>query len=335
MEISQKRAPKTSSKKLAIATYRILLSHKKENPTSIQNIVKTLKSKYEIETDRKAVADTVLQIIELLPNNFKYSISEKKNASEYKYSYYSVSRYTQQEMSYIDTIYTNSKIMTEELIRKKYNKSVILPSHLYSKNNKSVSNLDLIKTIASKNVFLSKNYQKIEFNFCFYNYNKELEIIKNADNSPKTYVMIPMEVTFQNGYFYLVSYAENKKNYNYRIDLIDNLKVLDDISNVCNLPKIDNFHYNKNHLYMYSSEPVTVFLKLKTNNRNFTFVYDEFGDNFTVDDPESPIFKVFAPNHAIVIFIRKNIDRVELANKDLPTSKVILTALRDSFKEYL
>lgn len=326
------RKPKTSSKQLSIATYKILLTHTKENPTSLQNIINTLELEYGLTTDRKAISDTVSQILELFPDEFAYSYSEKKDGSEYKKSYYSVSKFTNEELAYLNALQVNSKIITKELANS--NKSIILPSHIYSKNNEIISNYTLIKGVAKKNAVLSKNYIEVEFNFCFYNYNKELETIKDTNNNPKKYVMIPMGILFQNGYLYMVSFAENGKNYNFRIDLVKNLKELDTLSVARNLPEIDNLDYNKNHLYMYSSEPIAVFLKLRNNNGNFTFVYDEFGGNFTVINTKTSIFKVYAPKQAIVLFIRKYIDRVEFMDKDSTTSQEILAELKETFYNY-
>lgn len=326
------RKPKTSSKQLSIATYKILLTHTKENPTSLQNIINTLELEYGLTTDRKAISDTVSQILELFPDEFAYSHSERQDGSEYKKSYYSISEFTNKELAYLNTLHLNSKIMTKELASIG-NKSIILPSHIYSKNSDIISNYTLIKEIAETNSSHSKKYIKVEFNFCFYNYNKELEIKKN-NNIPINHIMIPMGITFQNGYLYMVAFAENGKNYNYRIDLITNLKEVRTDCTATNLPKIDNHYYNKEHLYMYSTDPITVFLKLRDNDGNFTFVYDEFGENFTVTNPKNSEFKVSAPKQAIVIFVRKYIDRVELVRK-YKSSEEILAELKKSFKEYL
>lgn len=334
--MDKKRNERTNSKILALEVYNILKQYSNEkNPISLKFIQDKLTNRHNKEIDMKAIRNTIDIILQYEPNNFICTTSEKSNGSDYKYNYYYKSELSKEENQLIELLLLNSRTINKDIIKRKSKKSVILPEYLYPKNNDVATILYKLKSVSEYNQSAKDKYIKVSFNFNQYNDKKQLEPLKYKNGTNKKYSFIPLGVAYKNNFFYLIAITEKGQIYNFRVDLITDLKIISEKIIVSNLKKIDIETYKKEHLYMFYGESKNIKLQLLKNDNNYTFVYDEFGDNFTVIFKNEGVFSVTAPVDAVVIFIRKWIDRIAVYDLENKTSQEILNKLKKSLESYL
>lgn len=331
--MKKQRNERTDSKILTLDIYHIFKKYSSEqNPISLKSIQTKLQKIHNKTIDPKAIKRTVDIILEYEPDNFICLTSEKSNGSDYKYNYYYKPAVSKEENQLIDLLLLNSRTINKQTIRKKSKKRILLPEYLYPKNNDIASILYKLKDIAEINQTTKNEYIKVSFDFNKYNNEKQLESLPLERKNG--YTFIPMGISYKNNFFYLIATTEKRKIYNFRVDLITNLKIAEKVI-INNFKKLDIETYAKEHLYMFYGEPKKIILQLLKNDNNYTFVYDEFGDSFNVIFKEQGIFSVTAPVDAVVIFIRKWIDRVAVYDLENKTSQEILNKLKKSLESYL
>ena len=147
--------------------------------------------------------------------------------------------------------------------------------------------------------------KKISFNYFDYGLKRE-KIFRKDKNNPsvdKIYVVNPVETVYNNDQYYLICYDDKHKNFtNYRIDRMDNVKVLDEeISYYEWLNGKDISKYKRQQFSMYSGEV-----------RNVTFlidkglidvIYDKFGSQINISEDSSGMLKCTAEVQVGAMFI--------------------------------
>lgn len=147
--------------------------------------------------------------------------------------------------------------------------------------NKQIIKTDInIGTNISNILNAIKMNKKISFNYCEYDSNKKLICKLDAENKPKVYIAMPIEIFLKKDFYYLVLKKDGKYLYaNYRIDKISNLKILDEYIN----EKIKEFdlvdHINKS-VYMFSGDTYDIKLEINKNFRGR--IFDELGKHVRI-----------------------------------------------------
>lgn len=225
-------------------------------------------------------------------------------------------------------------------IASKYYKSLpnaVFNMH-YSDNidkHKLSNNLKLINEAIGNGENLSK---KISFVFCGYNLEKILTETKSSK-----YIVNPLEIAIYLGKYYLFAKTEGYDNISiWRIDLMNDLEICREFSAKSNdFEKLNKKTYYE-HLNMFYDKPINVILKIypskyemSRKTPDFTFLYDYFGDTYTVlsvNDSYAKI-KVKASENAIINWALQYSDRVEIL-EPIKTRSMIIKKITDLKRKY-
>jgi predicted DNA-binding transcriptional regulator YafY len=124
------------------------------------------------------------------------------------------------------------------------------------------------------------NQKKVSFHFMGYGSDKELHK-REINGKPWEYVLSPHQMVATNGCYYIIGLHDGKdKIYHYRLDLISDMKILDDCTRQINAVKgyergLNLADYMAEHIYMYSDESDDV--KFRADERIITAIIDWFG----------------------------------------------------------
>lgn len=182
-----------------------------------------------------------------------------------------------------------------------------------------------------------ESQSKIEFIFNGYNYKKELVPTTNYK-----YQLSPYYIVASSGKYYLLGCREMYKNNDliskmsiYRIDLMTNLEIAINKetkknipalrkTKVLNLPQEWDDQFLQTHMNMAYDNPIRITLKIKNvidekgiKRPGYTFLYDQFGDNFTYIEADSEnqnydIVTTICSPYAMVSWALQYSDRVEV-----------------------
>ena len=192
----------------------------------------------------------------------------------------------------VDSISSNrfmTKKKTKELVDKLCN---LLNGYVAYDLSKQVLIEDRSKPINEEILYSIDNIdaaihkgKKISFNYCDYNYKKEL-IYRNQKGSDeiKTYVATPVGLIFKEDYYYVVlSHDKYEDLTNYRVDRMKNVQVLEEDGkplhkiNGCEDGKFNAAMYSKQNFKMFSGVDSEVILHIKKGLINL--VIDELGED--------------------------------------------------------
>ena len=270
----------TANKKmLNMLILEILENYSDENhKLSQQDIIRLLKSNYDMECDRRSVKNNILYLIEL-----GYDISMEKG-------YYLVEReFEDAELRMlIDSVlfsnqltHKQAKTLIDKLTKQSnvyFNAKV---SHISSLPNLSHSdNKQLLYVIDTLNDAIS---QKKKVSFIYNDYGTDFKLHPRRE---EPYIVNPYQMVANLGKFYLVgNYDKYDDISHYRLDRMTGVIILDEkakpqkdikeISNGLNLPK-----HMAEHVYMFSGESIRV--KFIANKDAMNDLIDWFGRDFTV-----------------------------------------------------
>lgn len=148
--------------------------------------------------------------------------------------------------------------------------------------------------------------KKVSFMYLKYDLNKQLVPRKNS-----IYVVNPFILKVQNSKYYLICTKEPYTNISfYRLDLMKNVKILDDNSIIMKDEDIQK--QIENSIYAFSGKPENVILRCK--NLIIDYLLEDFGNNISIEkeDDEFFIANFKAPTKGIVYWALQFLEYVEV-----------------------
>lgn len=292
-----------SNKKLSILyILEVLKQYSDENHLLTQkDIIDKIYSDYGMECERKSIGSNIDSLID-----FGYDIIKQKNGC------YLASRdFEPSEVQFlVDAVFSSksissnhSKQLAEKIFsslskyeRKQYD-------YIYNADNISRSeNKQLFYTIDILNEAIKKGKQ-VEFNYSRY----YLDNAKKEKNNKKTYIVNPYFLITNQGRYYLVcNYDYYDEIANYKVDKIENIKILD--SKVKPITKlkgcengIDIAKYVNDNVYMFSNDTINATL-LIDNEYTVNYVVDWFSKNAKIYLKDNKIHANIKTNEQALIY---------------------------------
>lgn len=243
-----------------------------------QEIIRLLRSNYDMECDRRSVKNNILCLKEL-----GYDISMDDG-------YYLVDReFDDAELRMLIDSVLFSKNMTQKQSKELVEKLRHLGNRYFSAKVSHICNLpdlqhadnkQLMYSIDSVNEAISER-KKISFIYCDYGTDFKLHPRRTRE-----YIVNPYQMVAGNGHYYLICNYDKYDNIaHYRLDRMTCVKILDekrkpqkdvkDFENGFNLPK-----HMAEHIYMFSGDSIPVRFLIYENMMNE--LVDWFGKDFRI-----------------------------------------------------
>ena len=292
-----------SNKKLSILyILEVLKQYSDENHLLTQKeIIDRIYNDYGMECERKSIGSNIDSLID-----FGYDIIKQKNGC------YLASRdFELSEVQFlVDAVFSSksissshSKQLAEKIFsslskyeRKQYD-------YIYKAENISRSeNKQLFYTIDILNEAIKKGKQ-VEFNYNRY----YLDAAKKEKNNKKTYVINPYFLINNLGRYYLVcNYDYYDEIANYKVDKIENIKILDSkIKPITKLKGCENgidiAKYANDNVYMFSNETIKATIHID-NEYTVNYVVDWFSKNAKVYLKDNKIYADIKANEQALIY---------------------------------
>ena len=311
---------------------------------SQQDIVEKLKKDYYMDVDRKTVKSNLMALLDL---NCGIDYDE-------------ISRTTKQDDKVKDT-----SLCTGWYIQPEFDDSelrLLIDSLLFSKNIPHTQCKQLIdKLVGLSNIYFNKKVNHIcnlpenrpENKELFYtidvlddaiSQNKKVAFIYNVYGADKKlhprreeeYIVSPYQMVATNGRYYLICNSDKHDNLsNYRIDLITNIRILDDmrkpikdLSEDMNLPK-----HMAEHIYMFNGKSIRA--KFKAQQNIIGQVIDWFGNDvkFTKISDEEYMAEVTVNENAFYFWAIQYGEYVEVIEPVEIRKKIAeaITAMKEKY----
>lgn len=300
----------TTDKANMLCILSILEEYSDENHILTQ---KEIISKMQSEYDRKIDRRTMYAALDAL-QDFGYEISRYEDNGK---GYFIMERkFSSAEIKLlIDAIYSCQYIspkQTEELLtklrsflsvhdRKNFNYTNIIAPDKKSPNSEMFLNIEIIDEAIN-------DKKKISFIYMDYDYDKTLK-----PRRAELYIANPYMMVCDSANYYLVAITNRHKDIGYyRIDMMKDIKVLDDAIDVSKKDaKLDSV---KKVVYAFSGEPVSV--QLHCERAALRYVIEKFGKDIVIqknkDDSFEAMFKA-APK-GVVYWALQYLDSVEVVS---------------------
>lgn len=306
-----------------------------EHLLSVAEIQRKIKEVYNVEIDTR----TIRRNINLLKYKMEYDISTRDDNGKgyyisrdpetdfepgevraiidnFSYANYivpSIAKNIIKKCKNIQTIYENEKI-------KDY--------HIYANDSKT-ENAEVIKNIEdiSESIF---KHKKIKFEYWKYAITNKLE--KKIVSNP---IVSPYAIVYSKQEFYLIAIKEGQMEfYNYRIDRIKNIKILnDDITINKKKSQIQDFAESSTEMFGGKKEEIEAICHIWLLDT----IFDTFGRNVTIEklpnDEEHFKLEVDTNPLGFKMWAMRNIDLVEIKR---PSSlrKEMQDIIKDAAKKY-
>lgn len=276
----------------------------KEHRLSQKEIAEILKNEYRMKAERKAVKRNLMNLIDFgYEIEYSETIRMVPNAKtgELEESYILSDFYLRREFDdselrlLIDSLlfsrhipYSQCKALVEKLEGL---------SNIYFRSRvKHIATLPKDKT-DNKQIFLNielldeaiSHKRKVVFKYAEYGTDKKMHPKKRANGTEREYVVSPYQMVAKEGKYYLIcNYDPYRDISNYRLDHIQELRILDDPAKPfetlqgANGQRLNLAEYMKEHLYMFSGETVRV--KFRITKSMIGEVVELFGKDITFSD---------------------------------------------------
>ena len=258
-----------------------------EHPMSTTELIEKL-SLEGISVDRKILyAD-----IELLNENGYEVLTERARSNLY---YVEDRSFFEHEVRILMDAVKSAAFITEKKTEELINKIAMLAG---SKRGKLLKdNITKVSTVKTNNemIYYSidpivqaiKKKRKIGFNYSDYNVRRERVYRMDKENPEikRWYVVNPVATVMNNGQYYLVCYDDRHegKTANYRIDRMENVKMLDEP--ITKNPTLDTGKYNRKQFEMYGGDVKTVVFEADMSMLDV--VLDKFGKEVKLREKEN------------------------------------------------
>lgn len=306
-----------------------------DHKLSVAEIQRKIKEIYNVEIDPR----TIRRNINLLKYKLDYDISTREDNGQgyyinrdpetdfepgevraiidnFSYANYivpSIAKNIIKKCKNIQTVYENEKI-------KDY--------HIYANDSKT-ENVEVIKNIEDISESIFKN-KKIHFEYWKYDITKKLE--KRIVSSP---MVSPYAIVYSKQEFYLIGIKEGQeKFYNYRIDRIKNLKILEDnITIKKKKSEIQDFAESSTEMFGGKKEEIEAICHIWLLDA----VFDIFGKNITIekipDNEEYFKLKVDTSTIGFKMWAMRNIDLVEV-KRPIELREEMKNIIKEAEKKY-
>jgi len=243
-----------------------------------QEIIRILKSNYDMDCDRRSVKNNVLYLKEL-----GYEISMEDG-------YYLISRkFEDAELRMLIDSVLFSKSMTHKQARVLIDKLRSMGNRYFSAKVSHVYNLPELHHSENKQLLYVLDAindaitEKKKISFVYNEYGKDFKLHPKRDAK---YIVNPYQIVANNGFYYLVGNYDKYDNVShYRLDRMTEVVILDekvkpkenviDFANGYNLPK-----HMAEHIYMFGGPSIRV--KLLVPESMMNEMVDWFGKDFRV-----------------------------------------------------
>lgn len=303
-------------KDLCLLLIAILKQHTNKNDKlKINDFKEKLLQKYKFESSTKTIEKTLKHLIEL-DSNIKYTIIKTKKNGAVEYSdYWYESEYNDGLLRYlIDTIKSNKGISLDDKIKicnqlKKLSNSQYLKKPIIDEFRDDYDfeiNEKYLYNISKINEAISLKKQ-IKFNMQVYNIDKDFQEVTDINNNPKNYIVIPKDLVIKEGEYYLIASFANDKKYNFRVDKIKEVKILDDKQIIESTSyKEDNIDdYVDKMALIYSGKVIPIKVKI-LDDKIIDKLVTEFDRTISFTRKENEIIATIKTNEAAFdIWIKK------------------------------
>lgn len=274
-----------------------------EHRLSQKEIVKLLKSEYDMAVDRKAVKRNLMDLMDfgynieysetvrMVPNKVTGELEESSILSDFYLNH----DFTDSELRLlIDSLlfskhipYSQCRQLIEKLknLSNRYFRSRV--RHIQTLPDLSLHSRQLFYTIDILDEAINTKRQ-ISFIYNSYGTDKKLHPRKNKDGSIREYIVNPYQIAAVNGRYYLICNYDKYDNVaNYRLDRITNIKLLQTpakpmkevkgLENGFDLPR-----HMAEHIYMFTGKSALVTFRAKKYLLND--IIDWFGGEISFFD---------------------------------------------------
>ena len=306
-----------------------------EHMLSANAIVRKVKEIYDVDIDSR----TVRRNINLLKHKLKYDISTRdENGKGYYLSRDPETDFEPGEIraiidnfSYANYIVPNiaKSIITKcKNMQNVYENEKIKEYRIYANDSKT-ENVEVIKNIEdiSNSIY---QHKKIQFEYWKYAITNKIE--KKIVSTP---TVSPYAIVYNKQEFYLIGIKEGQeKFYNYRLDRMKNLKILDDKITI-KKKKSDIQDYAESLVEMFGGqkEEIEAICSMELLNA----IFDIFGRNVTIEkisgDNEHFKLKVDTNPMGFKMWAMRNIDLVEV-KKPVKLREEMKNIVEDAFEKY-
>lgn len=265
---------------------------------SQKEIVELLKSKYEMDADRKSVKRNLMNLIDF-GYNIEYTETVRRGRDgeeEIIYTdWYLLRDFSDAELRLLIDSLLFSKHIPHRQCRRLIEKIEGLSNNYFKSKVRHVSSLpvtqlqnaELFYTVEMLDEAIEKKRQ-VTFLYCDYGTDKKLHPRINKDGGAKVYKVNPYQMVTSNGRYYLIANADSYENIShYRLDRIREIEIAEDYArplrsikefeNGLDLPK-----HMAEHIYMFSGESARV--TMKTQPWMASDLIDWFGDGVEFSD---------------------------------------------------
>lgn len=286
-----------------------------------QQIMKYLKSHYDVDCDRRTVKSYVEKL-----QNMENDLGIRVHIDENKRGYYIDQLFDNAELRMLIDSVLCSKNLSADQSANIIDKLKQLGNKYFSPMVNHVYNLaeihhgnseETLKVVSCLNEAISRK-KKVSFVYNSYNSNFELKP-KRKDR----YVVNPYQLVVANGFYYLIgNYDKYEDISHYRIDKISRIRILDEqpikapnlvkgLEHGFNLPK-----HMAEHIYMYSGENVQAQIDVPTDMMNE--LVDWFGTDFHIQSKQKSrmVIRVSCNRQALFYWLLQYGPYVELLSPE-------------------
>ena len=267
-----------SNKKMALlCILEVLRENSDENHLLTQaNIISKISNKYGLELERKSIGANIDSLID-----FGFDIIKTE-----KGCYLGQREFEESEITFlIDAVFSSKSIDSKRAKDLAEKISKFLSVHERKKYKYLCKSDEIVRT-DNKQLFYTidilneaiESGKKVQFNYNRYYFDKEMRETKNK----KPYVVNPYFMINNQGKYYLVcNYDYYNEIANYKIELISNIKILDeDVKPITKLKGcesgVDMAKYANENIYMFHNKTITAILKIE-NEYSAEYIMEWFG----------------------------------------------------------
>lgn len=274
----------------------------------VAEIQRKIKEIYNVEIDPR----TIRRNINLLKYKLEYDISTREeNSKGYYLSKDPETEFEQGEIRAIIDTFSYAKYITPQIaksiikkcknLQNVYENQKLRDYHIYT-NGIKTDNMEVIKNIEDITDAIL-NLNKIKFEYWKYTITSKLE--KNIVSTP---TVTPYAIVYSNQEFYLIAIKEGQeKFYNYRLDRIKNIKILNEKRTIHKTNK-EIQEYVESNVEMFGGEKVEIEAECKMYLLDT--VIEEFGNNVKIRKINDDKFRLITKSSIIgfKVWAMRNID---------------------------
>lgn len=303
----------------------ILKKYSDENHIlSIDQIQNFMEDEYGISPDRRSIYKAIDTLID-----FEYDISKYKENGK---GYFLRDRmFEASEISMLSDMIVNFKFLDI-----KYKKDIDrkLQSLLSVYKRKEYKDLTDTNPETIREIFLNieilqeaiSNKRKVSFVYLQYDLNKKLVPRKN-----ELYVVNPFDLIVKNSKYYLICSKDPYTNISfYRLDLIKNIKILEESS--LEIKDEDIKKQIENSIYAFTGSPEKIILRCK--NEVIDYLIEEFGNNINIKKEDEEFFtaEFNGPTKGLVYWALQFLEYVEVVEPINVREEIIRILNNNSYK---